>query len=285
MSMFRGLGALTRAGLLQSVRSGSALFWNFVFPLVWLFVFGFVFGQGIPEQVGILMPGLFTITLISSAFFGVSYLMVNERETGILRRYRVTPVTAPTIVIANSLRALAMMALSITVQGTIGWLIFRFPVNGSLLLLVATMLLGGASFIPLGLLVGSIAPDMRSAPAISNLLFFPLVFLSGAALPFWMLPDWVQVLGRFVPSAYLVEALQAVLVRGEGLRQLAGPLAVLLVTMATGAWLNSLLFRWESTEPVNRRNVAIAIAGLFAVFLLAALIAPSFGMSQSPGLG
>lgn len=285
MTTFRGLGALTRAGLLQSVRSGSALFWNFVFPLIWLFLFGFVFGQGVPEQVGVLMPGLFTITLVSSAFFGVSYLMVSERETGILRRYRVTPVTAATVVIANSLRALAMMTLSITVQGTVGWLIFRFPVNGSLLLLVAMMLLGGAAFIPLGLLVGSVAPDMRSAPAISNLLFFPLVFLSGAALPFWMLPDWVQVLGRFVPSSYLVEALQAVLVRGEGLRQLVGPIAVLLVTMATGAWLNSLLFRWESTEPVNRRNVAIAVAGLFAVFLLAALIAPSFGMSESPGLG
>jgi ABC-2 type transport system permease protein len=282
MTTFRGLGTLTRAGLLQSIRSGSALFWNFVFPLVWLFVFGFIFGRNDPRTVGILMPGLFTITLVSSAFFGVSYLMVSEREMGILRRYRVTPVTAPTIVIANSLRALAMMALSVTVQGTIGWLIFRFPMNGSLLLLVAMMMLGGAAFIPLGLLVGSIAPDMRSAPAISNLLFFPLVFLSGAALPFAMMPAWLQSLGRLVPSSYLVEGLHGVIVRGVGLSQLAGPIVVLLITMGVGAWLNSLLFRWESTEPVNRRNVAIAIAGLFLLFVLAAFLAPSFGMTQNP---
>ena len=282
MSMFRGLGALTRAGLLQTVRSRTAIFWNVVFPLIWLFLFGFVFGRGEPETVGVLMPGLFTITIISSSFFGVSYLMVNERETGILRRYRVTPVNAATVVIANSLRAIAMMSLSLLIQGSVGWLIFRFPFNGSLLLLVAMMLLGAAAFVPLGLLVGSVAQDMRSAPAISNLLFFPLVFGSGAALPYWMLPDWVQTLGRFIPTSYLVEALQAVMVRGAGAAQLVGPVVVLLVTMVTGAWLNSLLFRWESTEPINRRNVMIAIAGLAVVFLLAALLAPSFGMIQSP---
>ena len=68
MSMFRGLGALTRAGLLQTVRSRTAIFWNVVFPLIWLFLFGFVFGRGEPATVGVLMPGLFTITIISSSW-------------------------------------------------------------------------------------------------------------------------------------------------------------------------------------------------------------------------
>jgi len=65
----RGLGPLTRAYLLQSFRSRAAIFWNLVFPMAWLFLFGFVFYRG---NQTLMMPGLFTITLISGSFFGVS---------------------------------------------------------------------------------------------------------------------------------------------------------------------------------------------------------------------
>ena len=66
-TLFRGLGPLTRAYLLQSFRSRTAVFWNLVFPMVWLFLFGFIFYRGQPT---LMMPGLLTITLISGSFFG-----------------------------------------------------------------------------------------------------------------------------------------------------------------------------------------------------------------------
>ena len=278
MSASRGLGALTGAYLKQSFRSKTALFWNIAFPLVWLFVFGFIFAGGDPARATLLMPGLFTITTISGAFFGVTYLMVNERETGILRRYRVTPVTATTVVLANAIRAVAMLTVSITVQGLVGWLVFRFTIAGSPLALATVILFGALAFVPLGLIVGSTAQDMRAAPAISNLLFFPMVFASGAAVPFWMLPGWVQSLSRLLPATYMVEAMQGVMVRGESLVQLWAPLAVLAVTCAVGAALNSMLFRWESTDPLDRKRLAMVVAGLAVLFLGAALVAPAFRM-------
>jgi ABC-2 type transport system permease protein len=277
---FRGLGPLTRAYLLQSFRSGTAIFWNLVFPMVWLFLFGFVFYRGQPS---LMMPGLLTITLISGAFFGVSYLMVSEREAGILRRYRVTPVTATTVVLANAIRALVMLSISVSAQAGVGWLVFRYEVTGSLLLAFLVMLLGAAAFIPLGMFVGSVAQDMRTAPAISNLLFFPLVFGSGAAFPAFMLPGWLQSVMRMIPSSYLVEALQGVMLRGHGLLDLAGPISVLLLTLVIGAWLNSKLFRWESSQPLNKRAMLTAIAVLTLLYVAAALLAPAFEMIRPPG--
>lgn len=285
MTMLRGLGPLTRAALLQSLRSRTAILWNIVFPMVWLLLFGYVFGQGDPARVSMLMPGLFTITLISGSFFGVSYLMVSERETGILRRLRVTPVTAPTIVLANSMRALVTLTLSVSIQAGVGYLMFGYMVRGSVLLMGMMMLLGAVAFVPLGLIVGSVAQDMRTAPAISNLLFFPLVFGSGAAFPYWMLPDWVQALGRLVPSAYLVEALQGIMLRGQGLADLAAPVGVLSLTAVVGAALNSLLFRWESSEPVNKRGLLVTMLVLVALLLAAALTTPAFQMTSAPPIG
>lgn len=278
----RGLGPLTRVYLLQSFRSKTALFWNLVFPLVWLFLFGFLFFRG---NAALAMPGLFTITIVSASFFGVSYTMVSEREAGILRRYRVTPVKPLTVVLANGIRALVMMTLSVGVQALVGWLVFRYPVEGSLMLLTAFMIFGAAAFVPLGLIVGSVAQDMRTAPAISNALFFPLVFGSGAAYPLSMMPDWLQGIARLIPSSYLVEILQGVMLRGLGLLDLLGPLMVLGATMGAGAWVNAYIFRWESDEPVDRRRLLLGIAGLLAVMAIAALLAPSFRMTSLPTTG
>ena len=282
MTLLRGLGPLSRVYLLQAVRSKTAIFWNLVFPLVWLFLFGFVFGRGDPLVISALIPGLFTITIMSSAFFGVSYVLVMERETGILRRYRVTPVSPLVIVLANSCRALAMMLVSLLIQGVVAWLVFDIRIAGSLLSVFAVIVLGAAAFVPLGLLVGSVAQDMRTAPAISNLLFFPLMFGSGAAIPAWMLPGFMQTVSRFIPSSYLVESLQGVMVRGEGLLDLLGPITVLLLTLVVGAGLNSLLFRWESSDPVDRRRLLMVVAALIVLFAAAALLAPSFHMIKSP---
>ena len=277
--VLRGLGPLTRAYLLQSFRSRTAVFWNLVFPMVWLFLFGFVFYRGNPS---LMMPGLFTITLISGAFFGVSYLMVSEREAGILRLYRVTPVSATTVVLANAIRAMVTMSISAGAQASVGWLVFRYEVTGSLVLTFFIMLLGGAAFVPLGMFVGSVAQDMRTAPAISNLIFFPLVFGSGAALPAFMLPGWLQSVMRMIPSSYLVEALQGVMLRGHGLVQLAGPIAVLLLTLVVGAWVNSRLFRWESSEPLDKRAMVTAVVVLTLLYAAAALVAPAFEMVRPP---
>ena len=88
---------------------------------------------------------------------------------------------------------------------------------GSWLALAGVFLCGACALIPMGLLVGSTARDMKTAPAIANLLFFPLMFLSGSAMPFAFLPDGVKRFARLLPTTYLVDAYSSVIVRGDGL--------------------------------------------------------------------
>src|SRR5207247_4757817 len=114
-------------------------------------------------------------------------------------------------------------------------------------------------------IAGSIARVTRAAPAITNFLFFPMMFLSGAAIPFPFLPAWMQRLARLVPTTYLVESLQGVMVRGQGLGRLRGPLLVLALMAAIGIGLNGLLFRWVSTEPVRRGRVTLSLSAFIMV--------------------
>ncbi len=135
----------------------------------------------------------------------------------------------------------------------------------------------------MGLLVGSTARDMRTAPAISNLLFFPLMFLSGSAMPFAVLPDGVKRFARLLPTTYLVDTYSGVIVRGDALASLAGPLAVLVGVGVVGIVLTSMLFRWEGTDPIPRKSLATIAIAFTTTLGVSAAAAPAFRMGELPG--
>jgi imidazolonepropionase-like amidohydrolase len=74
-----------------------------------------------------------------------------------------------------------------------------------------------------------------------------------------------------------------VIVRGEGVATLAGSLAVLLAIGAVGIVLASMLFRWEGTDPIPRRSLALVAAAFTLTLGVSALAAPAFKMSDMPG--
>ncbi len=277
-----GLVALSHAYLLQTIRSKTALFWNLAFPLFFLFGFAVIFGGSDPQRVSYLVPGLLTITMISASFFGVSLSMVTLRESGVYRRFRVTPIPATSVVLAHAVTALFNLALSIVLQLAVAKMFFKISVSGSWLDLGLGIVLSGFAFIPLGLIVGSVASDSRTAPAITNLLFFPMMFLSGAAFPFFMLPGWLQTIARFLPATYVVEVLQGIMVRGESLAQMSRPVGVLVLSGALAFGLNGLLFRWESIEPVRKERLVTAVAALSLVYGTAFFLIPQFKIATSP---
>lgn len=262
----RGLVALTRAYLVDAFRSKTSLFWNFAFPLFFLFAFAVGLADGRSDAVTYLMPGLFTLTIVAISFAGVSYRLIADREKEVLRRYRTTPVGAGTVVTANAGASVVVLAVALLLLATTALVAFRISVAGGMLQLLAVLMAGAGAFVPLGLILGSLTSSMRTAPAVTNAIFFPLIFVSGAAVPFAMLPGWVQEVGRFVPATYLVEALQAVMVRGESWAALGTPLSILVCTGIVGGGLSAWLFRWESREAMDRRRLLVGSA-ILCLFL------------------
>jgi imidazolonepropionase-like amidohydrolase/ABC-type multidrug transport system permease subunit len=281
--MIRSALSLVRAQLIEIRRSKTALFWMTAFPIGFLLLFGFVMARGDARVAAYLMPGLLTTTLMSGALFGVALPLVQQRETGLLRRLRVTPVPAAAVAIAHGITAILTGFISLVVLMVLARLLFGARIAGSWPALVATYLCGACALVPMGLLVGSTARDIRTAPAIANLLFFPMMFLSGSAMPFAVLPEGVQRFARLLPTTYLNETYSGVIVRGEGVATLAGSLAVLLAIGAVGIVLASMLFRWEGTDPIPRRSLALVAAAFTLTLGVSALAAPAFKMSDMPG--
>ena len=281
--VFQSYIALVRAQLTAFVRSKAALFWSLAFPLGFLFLFGGIMARGSARAATFMMPGLLTTMLISGSLFGIALPMVLARETGVLRRFRVTPLSAPTMILAHGTTAVIQNAMTFCLVLVVARFAFKTEIAGSLGALAVVFLFSAFAVVPLGLLVGSAAKDMHSAPPIVNLLFFPLMFLSGSAFPFALLPEGMKKFARFLPTTYIVESLQGIIVRGEGLSLLLGPLAILTVLGMAGLALSSMLFRWEGTQPISRRSLGV-ILGTFAVLMVGAgAVAPAFRMGEFPG--
>lgn len=281
--VFSSYRALVRAHFTAFWRSKAALFWSLAFPLGFLFLFGGVMARGNARAATYMMPGLLTAMLTSGSLFGIAVTMVLSRETGVLRRFRVTPIGASTMLLAQGTTGLIQNGITFLTLLVVARLAFKTEIAGSLADLFVVFLFAAFSLVPLGLLVGSAAKDMRTAPPIINLLFFPLMFLSGSALPFALLPDAVKKVARFLPTTYVVESLQGIIVRGEGLGRLLAPLSILFLLGLTGLALSALLFRWEGTEPISKRSLGIILSAFAVVLVFAGVVAPAFRMGEFPG--
>ena len=105
--------AIARAQLIAIRRSKTALFWISAFPVGFLLLFGFVMARGDSRVTTMLLPGLLTTTLLSGSLFGLALPLVQQREMGLLRRWRVTPVRSAAVTIAHAITALLTGLLSL----------------------------------------------------------------------------------------------------------------------------------------------------------------------------
>ena len=87
-----------------------------------------------------------------------------------------------------------------------------------------TLAIGAASFCALGVALTAVIPSEDAAPAITNVVIFPLYFLSGVLIPETEIPDGVLNVSDIFPIRHFFEAFFAVLEPGDGRRRLrVGP--------------------------------------------------------------
>jgi len=260
----------TLIGLKLTFRDRQAIFWIYAFPLFFLFLFSSIFARGRGDSVSAMLPGLLCISAMSSGLFGMSISLVAMRERGILRRYRLAPVGPWMIITSEIASSLVVVFSTLFMQIALAKVVYKIVIAGSFFATFVMLAAGALAFLSLGFIVASVAENVRAAQVLSNLLFFPLMFLGGAALPAQFLPPKLQSLARALPSSYMVDGLYRVMKEGAGLGANLKNLGVLLLSFAVSLLIAAKLFRWESREPMPLKQKAWA-AAIVLIFAFAAL--------------
>ena len=261
--------SLTRTRILLAMRNKMFFFFSVVFPLGMFFLYGGIFARGNPRAVSYFLGPVIAFNVMGS-FWGLSAALVMFREQGILRRFHVTPVTA-TDMLASSLLANFVLTLpTVSIELFLARVVFHVPSLGNLFSLAVLVTVGTISFGSLGLVVASVTNTMQETQVLNQIIWLPLIFLSGATFPLAYLPNSVQHVGLFLPATYLVTALQSALYQSFPVWKLSIQILALASWALLTFFVAAQLFRWEPEVKIPRKAKLWALATALPFFLLGA---------------
>jgi ABC-2 type transport system permease protein len=198
------------------------------------------------KPIQYLTPGIMSWGVAVTAVFGAALTLVSWRRKQVLRRIRLAPVPATTVLTSRIVVTLAVAIVQAAIFIGVGMLpIFGLKLTGTWVLAIPVFLLGILAFFAIGMLVGSFAKTEEAATAAANIVVLPMAFLSGTFFPIDQSPPWLQTVSKVFPLRHMNDGIMDFLVRGKAASALLVPCLVLIgFTLVLGA-ISAKVFQWE----------------------------------------
>lgn len=230
-------------------REPVALFFTLIFPLMVLLLFGLIFGNAIDGQYGggygyidALVPGLAAVIIGTVALMSIPVATATAREQRILRRYKATPMPPLVYLVADITTNVLVALVGLVILILAARLVFDLRFGGDWGSVFGGFLLSAFSFAAMGYIVAGLSPTARIAQVVGQVLFFPMMFLSGVGFPPQIMPDGVRTAAQWLPLTQVVNLLQS-LWFGQGWSMQA--MLVLGLMLILGTVVSVATFRWE----------------------------------------
>jgi imidazolonepropionase-like amidohydrolase/ABC-type multidrug transport system permease subunit len=259
--------AFLKIDLKLARRNRAVLFFNYLFPLIFFFAFGFAFGR-YGSGILLVVTMVTTIGILGTGFFGAGMRAVQEREENILRRYKVTPITPVPLLCASIAMGVILYIPTVALMLFLAHNIFSMAYPPNWFSLIVFVCLGVAAFRAFGLIIAAVVNSSQEANIIIQIIYMPMLFLSGASFPLQFMPDWLKLVTQFIPASYLVTGMAGILQRGESIAQNSKSVLALIITMLVALFIATKLFRWEKEEKLRPSAKLWVLVALLPFFLL-----------------
>jgi len=246
----RGFGKLILTNIKLSLREPITTFFTIAFAPMLVIIFGTMYGNDPSPYFGgrgsmdVTIPAYIGLIVGSVGLLSVPINISVQRESGVLRRYQATPLRPLVYILADLLSNLIVTLLGIFSLLLVGWLIYHVQMEGSVFLVILAVFLGCLSMFSIGYLIASIAPSSRAGQVLGMVIFYPMMFLSGAGMPLEILPATIRSIARFLPLYYVVNLVKGFWF-GEAFSEHLLDIVVLLGILLVGYGVSSRLFRWK----------------------------------------
>jgi ABC-2 type transport system permease protein len=240
-----------RYDLIALLRNVQAVFFTLILPLLFLIIFVGVFGNhtvGIPpvKASTYYVPGLSALGIIASSFVNLVISITAQREGGVLKRRRATPVPAWVLVAGRTLTAVTISLVVLTVLLAFGRVVYGVTLHTSALPGVAlTAVVGSITFCVLGYALSTLIKNQDAAQPMTQAIMLPLYFISGVFIPNLQLPSWLRHVAEVFPVQHLADGLHKAYsptVHGVGI--VWSDIGVLALWAAIGLGVALFRFSW-----------------------------------------
>jgi ABC-2 type transport system permease protein len=181
------------------------------------------------KSINFMIPGLVAMILQFLTTLFTSLAIVREREQGTIEQLMVTPITPPELILGKVIPYVAIAFFDLAEILIIGVLWFGVPIRGSLTLLLGISTLFLLTTLGLGIFISTIARTQQEAMYLSFFTLLPSIFLSGFLFPVEAMPRALQLASEVIPLRYMSTVAGGIILKGVGLRILAGQVLAIAV--------------------------------------------------------
>ena len=233
-----------------SLRGMDMVIFAICMPLVIFVILGILYGdQAAYEGAGYTFlarsfGAVASIAIVAGGVMGLPLVVSDYRNKKILKRFKVTP-TRPSLILVVQIAIFGLYSLvSLILIYITAVLVFDDQLNGSPVQFLGAYLLVMASMFSIGLLVGGVAPDQKTAGVLASILYFPMLIFSGATLPYEIMPPALQRIADVMPLTQGIKLLKATSI-GLDIDEILVPVLLMAGIALACTGLAIRFFRWE----------------------------------------
>ena len=189
--------------------------------------------------------GLLAMTVMTMSIFGLANQFPAEKKSGAMRRVQATPLRPWQIIIGTIFAYSILTIMSVGVMMAAGVIFFDFQMRGDWLTLSALVLLGVFVMGGFGAIISGWSRNENQSSVISQLVAFPMMFLSGIFFPRFLMPDWLQAVTNWIPLTPVGDGLRHIIAEGANLVDIAPQIGLLALWGVVAYFIAFKVFRWD----------------------------------------
>lgn len=231
-----------------ALRSADMLIFGVVMPVGILILINVIAGQKQATEgftyLESSFASLIAVGICASAFMGIPLTIADYRDKKILKHFFTTPCSPVWILGTDMLCTGVTALLSAISVAFISVVFLGYEMKGNILFFMGSWLLTLVSMFSIGLLMASLCRTIKSVNAVTTLVYFPMLFLSGATIPYELFPRGLQRIANVLPLTQGIKLMKAVSMGAE--LENVWKIALLLLGITVICSIISVkAFRWE----------------------------------------
>ena len=211
----KALWVLYKTEMKLAIREFSGVLFGILMPLGIVLLMGALYGNKMVSgsnysELQRAIGGVITVGICATGLMGIPITISGYREKKLLRRFQVSPTSPQLLIGVQTLTNFTVATISTGLVLLAARLVYGYEMIGRFDAFALAYLLVVFSIYSLGSLIGSVANSVKTSNLLCSLIYFPMFFLSGATVPYELLPKGLQTLSNFMPLTMGIKLLKGI---------------------------------------------------------------------------
>lgn len=231
----KALWVLLKIEIKLAFREFSGILFGIMIPVGLILLLGALYGDKLAnDQANYTMlqqsfAAVVTIGIVATGLMGIPLTLSSYREKRVLKRFQATPTSPTQLLLAHFLNNFLIAVASSILVFLSAKIFFNYTMIGSLWNFIVIYLLITVSIYSIGMLIASISPSVKTSNLLCTIVYFPMLFLSGATIPYEIMPEGLQSFANVMPLTQGIKVLKGVSL-GMSMDDFLSPIIILAVT-------------------------------------------------------